>query len=138
MAFPASTNVDGSNPGPNFALLPDTVQMPTGNIWKNGIFAITITPAASGAATAAIQNFAATGIGLLTTDIVTVNYPVGATVVAGVTIGAAYVSAADQLSIQFVNPTAGSLTAPAGAYRVLVERVQPNWTAPASGNQLDW
>ena len=138
MAFPASTNVDGSNPGPNFAVLPDTVQMPTGNIWKDGIFSITITPAASAAATAAIQNFAATGIGLLTTDVVTVNYPVGATVVAGVTIGAAYVSAADQLSIQFVNPTAGSLTAPAGAYRVQVMRVQPNWTAPTSGNQLDW
>jgi hypothetical protein len=28
--FPASTNLDGSNPGPNYAQLPDTVQMPTG------------------------------------------------------------------------------------------------------------
>jgi hypothetical protein len=138
MAFPAVTNVDGSNPGPNAANLPDTVQAPVGNLWKIGRFAITITPAASAATTAAIQNFAATGIGLLPGDVVVVNYPQGATVVAGVTLGAAYVSAADQLSIQFVNPTAGSLTAPAGAYLVTVFRVQPNWTAPASGSQLDW
>jgi hypothetical protein len=138
MAFPAVTNVDGSNPGPNSSTLPDTVQSPIGNLWKVGKFNITITPAASAATTAAIQNFAATGIGLLTSDVVVVNYPAGASVVAGVTLGAAYVSAADQLSIQFVNPTAGSLTAPAGAYQVAVFRVQPNWSAPASGNQIDW
>ena len=138
MAFPAVTNVDGSNPGPNASGLPDTVQAATGNLWKVGRFAISITPAASAAATAAIQNFASTGIGLIPGDVVVVNYPVGATVVAGVTIGAAYVSATDQLSIQFVNPTAGSLTAPAGAYLVTVYRVQPNWSAPATGNQLDW
>ena len=138
MANPAVTNVDGTNPGPNSAALPDTTQSPIGNIQKIGRFLVSLTPAASGAATAAIQNFAATGIGLLPGDTVIVNYPQGATVVAGVTIGAAYVSANDQLSIQFVNPTAGSLTAPAGQYIVTVLRVQPNWTAPASGNQLDW
>ena len=135
MAFPSTTNVDGSNPGPNYAQLPDTVQMPTGNIWKVGRFSITITPAAVATITAPVQTFAATGIGLLTTDTVLVTPP---SVTAGVTIGATYVSAADTLAIQFVNPTAGSLTPPSGAYIITVFRVQPNWTAPASGNQLDW
>lgn len=135
MAFPASTNVDGSNPGPNSATQPDTVQSPVGNLWKIGTFAITLTPSAVGATSAPVQNFAATGIGLLTTDAVVVNPPSGTT---GVAQASAFVSAADQLSLQFVNPTAGSLTPPAGTYLVTVFRRQPNWTAPASGNQLDW
>ena len=135
MTFPASTNVDGSNPGPNVATQPDTTQSPIGNIQKIGRFAITLTPASVATISAPIQNFAATGIGLLTTDTVVVTPP-GAT--AGVTQGSTWVSAADQLSIQFVNPTAGSLTPPAGAYLVTVFRVQSNWSAPASGNQLDW
>lgn len=136
MAFPASTNVDGSNPGPNFALLPDTVQMPTGNIWKVGRFALTLSPVAVAAASAPAQSFAATGIGLLTTDtvVVTCTAPL-----AGVINTNAYVSAADTLTITFVNPTAGSLTPTASTvYYVTVFRVQPNWTAPTSGNQLDW
>lgn len=135
MAFPAVTNVDGSNPGPQAATLPDTVQSPIGNVWKVGRFAITLTPAIVATISAPVQNFAATGIGLLTTDSVVVTPP-GAT--AGVAQAAAWVSAADQLSLQFVNPTAGGLTPPAGVYLVDVFRVQPNWTAPASGNQLDW
>jgi hypothetical protein len=133
--FPASTNLDGSNPGPNYAVLPDTVQMPTGNIWKVGIFSITITPAASGAATSTAQTFAATGIGLLPTDVVFVTPPSQLT---GISLGSAFVNAADSLAIQFINPTAGSLTAPAGLYKVTVLRIQPNWTAPSTGNQLDW
>jgi len=135
MAFPSVTNVDGSNPGPNVSSTPDTVQSAVGNIWKVGRFAITLTPAAVATISAPIQNFAGTGIGLLTTDSVVVTPP-GAT--AGVAQASAWVSAADQLSLQFVNPTAGSLTPPAGTYLVDVFRVQPNWTAPASGNQMDW
>ena len=135
MSFPATTNVDGSNPGPNSTSLPDTVQMPDGNIWKVGRFSINITPSAVLTATAPIQTFAATGIGLLTTDVVIVQPPSDT---AGVAQCNAYVSAADTLAIQFVNPTGGSLTPPAGNYLVTVLRVQPNWTAPASGNQLDW
>lgn len=136
MAFPASTNVDGSNPGPNFALLPDTVQMPTGNIWKVGRFALTLSPVAVAAASAPPQSFTATGIGLLTTDTVVVTCTAPLT---GVINTNAYVSAADTLTITFVNPTAGSLTPTASTiYYVTVFRVQPNWTAPTSGNQLDW
>ena len=139
MAFPASTNVDGSNPGPNYAQLPDTVQLPTGNIWKLGVFSLVITPTSVASASAPVQNYAATGIGLLTTDTVIVTPP---SATAGVAAASAFVSAADQLSIQYVNPTAGALTPPAGTaaapYLITVFRKQPNWTAPASGNQLDW
>jgi hypothetical protein len=136
MAFPAVTNVTGSNPGPQADSLPDTVQMPTGNLWKVGRFSLTLSPVAVAATSAATQAFAATGIGLLTTDtvIVTCTAPL-----AGVTNANAYVSAADTLSVTFVNPTAGPLTPTASTtYYVTVFRIQPNWTAPASGNQLDW
>ncbi len=131
----ATTNVDGSNPGPNVVTLPDTVQYPIGNIWKLGVFDITLSPSAVSATTAPVQTFASTGIGLLTTDVVVVTPP-GTT--AGVAQAATYVAAADELAIQFVNPTAGSLTPPSGTYKVAVFRVLPEWTKQASGNQLDW
>jgi hypothetical protein len=136
MAFPASTNVDGSNPGPNSAVLPDTVQMPTGNIWKIGVFSITLTPAALGATTNGEQTFAATGIGLLTSDLVVVQKP---STNAGILIGGSRVSAADTLAINFANISGGTLTPTAAeVYKVGVFRIQPNWIAPATGNQLDW
>lgn len=134
--FPASTNVDGSNPGPNYAQLPDTVQMPVGNIWKVGVFSVTLSPIQLGATTNSEQTFAATGIGLLTTDLVVVQKP---TTQAGILIGGARVSAADTLAINFANISAASVTpTQAEVYKVGVFRVQPNWTAPVSGNQLDW
>lgn len=136
MANPAVTNIDGTNAGPNVSVLPDTIQYPTGNLWKVGRFAIALTPTAVAADTAPVQNYANTGIGLLTTDTVFVNYS-GETPL-NAAPASAYVSAADQLSIQWVNPTAGSVTPPSGTYLVTVFRVQPNWSAPASGNQFDW
>jgi len=136
MANPAVTNITGSNPGPQVDTLPDTVQIPTGNLWKIGTFNLTLSPVAVAAITAPEQTFAATGIGLLTTDQVQVQCMAP---LAGVGIANARVSAADTLAIQFVNPTAGSLTPTASTvYRVTVFRPQPNWTAPASGNQIDW
>lgn len=135
MAFPSITNITGSNPGPQADNLPDTVQLPTGNIWKVGRFAIALTPGAVATITSTPQNFAATGIGLLTTDTVIVTPP---SATSGVALASAWVSAADQLTIQWVNPTVGSLTPPSGSYLVTVFRVQPNWSAPPSGNQIDW
>lgn len=136
MANPTVTNVDGSNTGPNVTTLPDTIQLPTGNLWKVGVFNITLTPVAVATITCAEQAFAATGIGLLTTDFVWVQKP---TAQAGLGIAGARVSAADQLSITYVNPTAGSITPTAAeVYTVMVLRVQPNWSVPASGNQIDW
>ena len=151
MAFVASTNVDGSNPGPNAVSLPDTIQIPTGNFWKVGTFPIALTPAALGsgpsigeqtfvgtAATASATQYYPT-IGLLKTDVVVVTFAGAQT--ANVMMGDCRVSAADTLAIKFFattgtpTPTAGTTAAP---YNVTVFRVQPNWAVPASGNQLDW
>lgn len=140
MAFPAVTNIDGSNPGPNSSALPDTIQIPTGNLWKVGTFGLVIAPAALAAGpSVGEQVFAATGIGLLTTDRVFVEYPGAQT--AAVALLDARVSAADSLAIKFL-ATAGTPTPAAGTaavpYYVTVFRQQPNWSAPASGSQLDW
>jgi hypothetical protein len=136
MANPAVTNVTGSNPGPQSDTLPDTTQSPTGNIWKAGVFTVTLTPAVVGTGGSAEQTFAATGIGLLTTDVVLVQK---ATSQAGLAIGGSRVSAADTLAINFVNATAVSITPTANqAYLVAVFRPQPNWAAQATGSQLDW
>ena len=133
MAFPAVTNVDGSNPGPNSAT-PDFPQSPIGNVWKNGVFTVTLSPASVANATSAEQTFTMTG--LLTTDYVYVNKP---TAQAGLGIVGARVSAADTLAITFMNATAATITPTASqAYIVQVVRVQPNWTAPASGSLIDW
>ena len=134
MSFPAVTNVSGSNPGPNSVVLPDTVQMPVGNIWKNGQFTVTLSPASVANATSAEQTFTMTG--LLTTDYVYVNKP---TAQAGLGIVGARVSAADTLAITFMNATAATITPTASeVYKVQVMRVQPNWTAPTSGSLIDW
>jgi hypothetical protein len=130
------TNVDGSNPGPNTVSLPDTVQMPTGNLWKVGVFSVTLSPVSVGVTTTTEQTFAATGIGLLTTDLVLVQKP---TSQAGLGIVGSRVSAADTLAINFVNMSAATITPTASeVYKVGVFRIQPNWSAPSTGNQIDW
>ncbi|CAB4121109.1 hypothetical protein UFOVP154_27 [uncultured Caudovirales phage] len=136
MANPTVNNVEGSNTGPGVTSLPDTVQMPVGNLWKVGVFNLTLSPATVATTTTAEQTFAATGIGLLTTDFVMVQKP---TAQAGLFISNPRVSAADTLAITFGNTTSGTLTPSASeVYKVVVVRPQPNWSAPASGNQLDW
>ncbi len=134
----ATTNVDGQNPGPNVVTLPDTIQYPIGNVWKLGVFSITITPTAVAAGTAPVQNFADTGIGLLTTDTVSVSPAGSLGQTANVAICDAWVSAADQLSIQFVNPTAASVTPKPGSYTATVCRVLPEWSSGNSAVQMDW
>lgn len=135
MSFPSTTNIDGSNPGPNVSSQPDTVVMPIGNIQKMGVFSIAITPAAVAANTTAEQTFAATGIGLLVTDNVDVSKP---SFQAGLGIVNVRVSAVDTLAITYINATAGALTPTAETYQVGVLRLQPYWTKPASGIQMDW
>ena len=136
MAFPAVTNATGSNPGPASEALPDTVQMPTGNMWKVGVFSLTLSPVSVGITTTTEQTFSSTGIGLLTTDLIVVNKP---TTQAGLGIVGTRVSATDTLAIAFVNMSAATITPTAAeVYKVGVFRIQPNWSAPASGNQLDW
>lgn len=152
MAFPAVTNVEGSNPGPNVGVLPDTVQAATGNLWKVGTFAIALTPAALAtgpsigeqtfvgtAATASTTQYFPS-IGLLPTDRVFIENPAAQTAAVGILD--ARVSATDTLAIKFLatagtpTPVAGTTAAP---YYVTVFRLQPNWQQPASGTpQLDW
>lgn len=151
MSNPAVTNLTGSNPGPNSSNTPDTVQSPIGNIQKIGTFAIALTPAAlSSGPSIGEQTFVGTAatasttqyypaIGLLTTDRVVVSNPAAQTAAVGILD--CRVSATDTLAIKFLatagtpTPVAGTTAAP---YYVTVFREQPNWTAPSSGNQMDW
>ncbi len=137
MAFPAVTNATGSNPGPQSAVLPDTVQTPVGNMWKVGVFTLTLGPTSVPTISTKSYTFT-TGLGLLTTDFVAVSSTPTA-LGTGVAIANARVSAADVLELTLINATAAAVTpATNGTYLVFVARVQPNWSAPASGNQLDW
>jgi hypothetical protein len=136
MAFPAVTNVTGSNPGPQADSLPDTVQLPVGNLWKVGVFKVSLSPVQIATSTAAEQTFTAVGLGLLTTDFVWVNYT--GTSNTGFGIVNARVSAADTLVLTYVNPGIATVSPTTASYNVLVMRVQPNWSKPASGNQIDW
>ena len=134
MAFPAVTNVDGSNPGPNSSTIPDTVQSPVGNVWKLASFTVALTPATVAPVSSAEQTFAVTG--LLTTDLVSINSPAN---VASIGIVGTRVSAAGVLAINFTNSSATTTGTPAaGNYIVGVMRVQPNWTQPATGSAIDW
>jgi hypothetical protein len=124
-----------TNPGPATT---DTAnpQAPVGNLIKIGSFLVTLSPASVANATSAEQTFAATGIGLLTTDLVVVQKP---TAQAGLGIVGSRVSATDTLAITFGNFTAATITPTASeVYTVGVFRVQPNYVAPTSGNQITW
>ena len=57
---------------------------------------------------------------------------------AGVGITDAYVSAADQLTIRFVNPTAGSVTPASGTYLVSVQRPNTSTQSVTVTPQLSW
>lgn len=132
MSFPAVTNVDGSNPGPNSATLPDTVQSPVGNVWKDAVFSVTLSPLSVANATSAEQTFTVTN--LVLGDFVYVNKP---TTQAGLGIVGSRVSANNVLAITFMNATAATITPTASqAYTVFVARPQPNWTNP--GSNIDW
>lgn len=135
MSNPSVTNITGSNPGPNTDTLPDTVQMPTGNVWKLASFTVSLTPATVAPATTSEQTFTVTG--LLTTDIVFVNAPGAMVTTTG--IAASRVSAAGVLAIDFINASSTTTATPvSGAYIVGVLRVQPNWTPPTTGSAIDW
>lgn len=88
-----------------------------GNAAGITIIEASLTPAEVATITAPAQTFTVTG--LKTGDAVFVTPPGQQ---AGVAICNAYVSAADTLSIQFVNPTAGNLTPTAGTHVITVIR----------------
>jgi len=94
---------------------------------SKGVYAIkaTLTPASVATITTAEQTF--TVPTLAVGDLVFVNSP---SLVAGVAVANARVSAANTLAITFVNPTAGSVTPASGSYTILVIR-------PENGTQAN-
>lgn len=86
-------------------------------VTKVKVYSQTITPASVAAATVAEQTFTVTG--LSTSDKVFVN---AGAIVNSVGIGNVRVSAANTLAVQFVNPTAGSLTPTAVTWQIVAIR----------------
>jgi hypothetical protein len=106
------------------------------NVVKGGVFSLSLTPAAVATITTAAQNFANTGIGLVVGDYVSVAFNGAQT--AGVGVLDAYVSAADQLTIRFVNPTAGNVTPASGTYLVSVQRPSTSTSYGQTSPLLSW
>lgn len=88
-----------------------------GNCFSVSIIALSLTPAAVLTITGVEQTFTVPGVKL--GDAVVVNPP-GTT--SGVIQGAARVSAANTIAIQYVNPTVGSVTPLAGVHTITVFR----------------
>lgn len=86
-----------------------------GNVFSATIVDVSWTPTAVSTITAPVQTVTVPGAKV--GDFVYVTPP-GQT--AGVTIGSARVSATDTVSVQFVNPTVGSVTPAAGTHKFLV------------------
>lgn len=129
----ATTNVDGSNPGPNVVTNPDLTQFAVGNLNKEGVFTITLSPASVANATSAEQTFTFTG--MLATDFVYVDKP---TAQAGLGIVGSR-AGAGFLGITFGNFTAATITPTSSeSYTVYVARVNPNWIQPTTGAVMDW
>lgn len=95
-----------------------------GNVFSQTVLEVSLTPSAVSTVTAVEQTFTVTGVKL--GDHVVVNPP-GTT--SGVVQASARVSAADTVAIQYVNPTAGSVTPLAGTHRILVTRREGNAAA---------
>lgn len=97
-----------------------------GNIARAFLVTVTYDPAnITGTATTTEQDITVTGVKV--GDFVMVNKPSST---AGVTIGNARVKAADTVSIQWVNPTAGAVNPASEAYLIAVFR--PENTPPAA------
>jgi hypothetical protein len=89
----------------------------TGNAIGISVLKVSITPSAVSTIEAPAETFTVTGVEV--GDAVIVNPP---SQTADIAIANAYVSAADTVSIQFVNPTVGSLTPAAGEHIFTVIR----------------
>jgi len=124
-----------SNPGPASTQTQESFA-PMTNVVKGGVFSLSLTPAAVATITTAAQNFANTGIGLAVGDYVSVAFNGAQT--AGVGVLDAYVSAADQLTVRFVNPPAASVTPAAGTYLVSVQRPSTTTGSTATSPLLSW
>jgi hypothetical protein len=124
-----------ANPGPA-TTNSFSPQMSTGNVSKNWSFPLSLTPASVAAATVAAQTFSATGLGLQVGDIVQVAFQGAQT--AGVSVSDAYVSAADAITIRFVNATAGAVVPAAGTYQVSGMRPITSSQQSLSSPAISW
>lgn len=124
-----------ANPGPATTVTQESFA-PMTNVVKGGVFALSLTPASVATVTTAPQTFTSTGIGLVVGDMVSVAF--NGVQTAGVGVLDAYVSAADALTIRFVNPTAGSVTPAAGSYLVSVQRPSTLVGLTATSPLLSW
>lgn len=91
-----------------------------GNILYVGMVQATLTPVSVAGATAAEQNFTIPGLQL--NDFLDVNCNSAQT--AGIGIGNARVSAANTMTLEFSNSTAGALTPVSGTYNINVSRAE--------------
>jgi len=101
-----------------------------GNVLYQWIIAPTLTPVIVNTITAPEQSFTVPGLQM--GDFVTVAPAIAQT--AGVGILTSRVSAANTLTIQFVNPTAGNLTPVAGKYYVEILRPESPADLVANAN----
>lgn len=109
---------------------PQTTTVCMGNVYQQYVLGVSLTPAIVATITVAEQNF--TIPGLKTTDVVYVTCGVAQT--AGVGITSSWVSAANTLTVGFVNPTVAGVTPAAGIYYVMVMRAEgaPNFPSVIS------
>lgn len=92
-----------------------------GNVLYEQIIQATITPTSVGTLASSTQTFTVPG---LTTNMYVQTGGPQAAQTAGIIVVNSWVSAANTLSIQFYNPTAGSLTPVAGTYVIDVAQVE--------------
>ena len=88
---------------------------PSDSALKTSMVAVSLTPASVAAATCAYQNLTVPGVAM-GDNVLAVTDPIANSVA----LTSARVAAANTLSLQFTNPTAGALTPTAGVYTFLV------------------
>lgn len=107
-----------------------TTQIPRGNILKMFAVAITYDPAAVATITTAEHDITVPGV-QVGDIVIAVNKPTHNT---GVTLGNARVKAADTVSVQWVNPTAGSVNPGSESYTIVIARPETPGALPAIVN----
>jgi hypothetical protein len=128
-----------NNPGPA-ASQTTNITEPLSNLLVIETLNVTMTPAAVATISTAEQSFGANGVtfvtaatGLLPGDLILAAQPPGSPLVAvsGMRVDAAV---ADKFYISFTNPTAGSLTPPAGVWQITVARKENSGAALTAVN----
>lgn len=95
-----------------------STMIPLGNLFKLRAVALTFDPASVAAASTAEQDITIPGV-KVNDIVVSVNKPSST---AGLTIGNARVKAANTVSVQFVNPTAGAVDAASETWIIVIGR----------------